>query len=284
MPPRDNPTARQVRLGTELRKLREAAGRTAREAAGMLSVDQAKISHIEAGRIGVSEDRVRRLCTYYECAAPELVEALCGIARERRGALWFDEYRGILAPSFLDIAELEHHAVELRSVQALTMPGLAQTENYARTLYRSAIPPLPPDEIEARVEFRMRRARILHTDAPTPCTMLIHEAALRMRFGGRDVTREQLDHLAELSTLPHIVVRVIPFSTTEFIEATQPTLLARGVIPQLDTVQIDATFGGRLLDAPADLGRYPALIDVAEKASLPPDESRHLIRYIAREL
>ncbi|NED85427.1 helix-turn-helix domain-containing protein, partial [Streptomyces sp. SID11233] len=248
------------------------------------SVDQAKISHIEAGRIGVSEDRVRRLCTYYECAAPELIDALCEIARERRGTLWFDEYRGVLAPSFLDIAELEHHAVELRSVQALTMPGLAQTENYARALHSSAFPPLPPDETEERVAFRMRRTRILQGEAPTPCTMLIHEAALRMRFGGREVAREQLFHLAELSRLPHITIRVIPFSTTEFIEATQPTLLARGTIPQLDTVQIDSTFGGRLLDAPAELARYTTLIDVAEKASLPPDESRHLIHYIAREL
>ena len=111
MPPRENPTARQVRLGVELRKLRERAGRTAREAAAMLGTDQGKISHIESGRIGVSEERIRRLAAFYECTDEALLSALCAMARERRGQFWWDEYRGKLAPRYLDIAELEHHAV-----------------------------------------------------------------------------------------------------------------------------------------------------------------------------
>src|SRR6478735_5854932 len=76
MPPRDNPTARQARLGCELRKLREQAGRTAREAAGLISTDQSKISHMEAGRIGISEARIRRLASFYACDDAVLIEAL----------------------------------------------------------------------------------------------------------------------------------------------------------------------------------------------------------------
>ncbi|MEK8144500.1 helix-turn-helix transcriptional regulator [Streptomyces sp. M10(2022)] len=103
--------------------MREHAGRTAREAAGLISTDQAKISHIEAGRIGVSEDRIRRLATFYACGDSALVDALCTIAREHRGQHWWDEYRGVLAPGFLDIAELEHHARYMRCLQSVTLPG-----------------------------------------------------------------------------------------------------------------------------------------------------------------
>ncbi len=284
MPPRDNPTARQARLGAELRKLREAAATTAREAAGLLSVDQAKISHIEAGRLGVSEERIRRLATFYSCDDEALIEALCAIAREHRGQYWFDEYRGILAPGFLDIAELEHHAVALRTMQSVTLPGLFQTENYARALFSGATPKLPAAEVEARVEHRMKRVTLFDRAEPPQFDAIIHEAALRMRFGGRKVAREQLEHLLNVSTRPAVTVRVIPFTNEDFIEVTQPVLYARGIVPQLDTVQIDSAFGGRFLDADADLRKYRTLFEIAEQAALDSEASRQIIHHIAREL
>ncbi|MFJ2514465.1 helix-turn-helix domain-containing protein [Streptomyces griseoviridis] len=284
MPPRDNPTARQARLGAELRKLRERAGRTAREAAGLLSIDQAKISHIEAGRVGVSEERIRRLATFYSCDDEPLIAALCGIAAEHRGQHWFDEYRGILTPGFLDVAELELHATALRSMQSVTFPGIFQTENYARALFEGVVPKLPPDEVDARVEYRRRRIRVFERDTPPRFEAIIHEAALRMRFGGWKVVREQLEHLVDVSHMPLVTVRVIPFTSEDFIEVTQPVLYAHGIVPQLDTVQIDAAFGGRFLDAEADLQKYRALFDIAERASLDPEESRQLIHHIAREI
>ncbi|MFH8748184.1 helix-turn-helix domain-containing protein [Streptomyces rimosus] len=284
MPARDNPTARQARLGAELRKMREAAGKTAREAAGLLSTDQAKISHIEAGRIGVSVERLTRLATFYSCDDAALIDALCAIATEHRGQFWWDEYRGRLAPGFLDIAELEHHATRMRSMQSVNIPGIFQTEEYARAIYRGHIPALPPEEVDTRVEHRMRRRGVLERDDPPHFTAIIHEAALRMRFGGRKVARGQLEYLVIASELPNVVVRVIPFTCEDFIEATQPVLYANGVVPQLDSVQIDSAFGGRFLDAEAELKRYRALLDTAEKASLDAAESRNLIHHIAREL
>ncbi|MFC0600655.1 helix-turn-helix domain-containing protein [Streptomyces palmae] len=284
MPPRDNPTVRQARLGVELRKLRERAGKPAREAAGLLSVDQAKISHMESGRIGISEERIRRLATFYSCDDPALIEALCAIAREHRGQHWFDNYRGILAPGFLNIAELEYHATAFRSLESVTVPGLFQTENYARILFSSVTPQLSEEEIEARVEHRMKRAQIFDREEPPEYKSIIHEAALRMRFGGRKVAREQLEYLMDVSQRSSVTLRVIPFTHEGFVEVTQPVLYAGGVVPQLDTVQIDSAFGGRFLDSEADLKRYRALLDVAERASLAPVESRQLIHHIAREL
>ncbi|MEU8758556.1 helix-turn-helix transcriptional regulator [Streptomyces sp. NPDC048659] len=284
MPPRDNPTARQQRLGTELRKLRDRAGKTAREAAGLLSTDQAKMSHIEAGRIGVSVERIRRLATFYQCDNDPLIDALCSIALEHRGQHWFDDFRGKLDPAWLNIAELEHHAVSMRSMQSITFPGPFQTENYARALFSGVTPKLPEDEVEARVEHRLKRFTIFERDSPPRYTAIIHEAALRMRFGGRKVVREQLEYLIEVSKLPTVYIRVIPFTSEDFIEVTQPVLYASGSVPELDTVQIDSAFGGRFLDAEAELKKYRTLLDIAEHASLDPEGSRQLIHHIAREL
>jgi transcriptional regulator with XRE-family HTH domain len=284
MPPRDHPTARQARLGAELRKLRERAGKPAREAGALLGVDQAKISNIESGRIGISEERIRRLANFYASDDDALIEALCAIAREHRGQFWWDEYRGILSPGFLDMAELEHHATCMRILHTVVVPGLLQTEDYARILFSGAVPKMPPEELDARVEFRMRRQSILERGDPPRFDAILHEAALRMRFGGRKVARRQLEHLMEASRWPTVSVRIVPFTNENFIETTQPIFYATGVVPQLDTVQMDSAVGGRLVDADAELHRYRSLIDVAQSVTLSAEESRQLIHHIAREL
>lgn len=284
MPPREYPTARQARLGAELRKMRERAGKTALEAAALIAADRARISHIEAGRMGISEERIRRLATFYSCDETTYVDALCAMSREHRGQFWWDEYRGILGPGFLDIAELEHHATHLRSVQTVTLPGLLQTAEYARTLFEGVTPKLPADEVKARIEHRMRRRVILERENPTPFEAIIHEAALRMRFGGRKVARAQLDYLLECAELPHVKLRVIPFTNETFIETTQPVLYAGGVVHQLDTVQIDSAFGGRFLDADADLKGYRDFLRIAESVSLDVEESRQLVHSTAQEM
>ncbi|MFD3794758.1 helix-turn-helix domain-containing protein [Streptomyces californicus] len=284
MPPRDNPTARQVRLGAELRKLRERAGKTAREAAGRISTDQARISNIEAGRSGIGEERVRRLASFYACDDVALIDALCAISREHRGQFWWDEYRGVLPPGFLDIAELEHHASYMRSLQPVTMPGLLQTPEYARAMFESALPRLPGDEVEARVEHRMRRADVLDREDPPEFAPIVHEAALRMRLGGRKVARAQLEYLLEAAERPKVSLRVIPFASELYVDMAHTALYAGGVVPQLDTVHIDAPIRSVYLDAAAELHRCRLLLDLGRTAALDPAESRSFIHHLARDM
>lgn len=284
MPPRDNPTGRQARLGGELRKLRERAGKTAREAAGLISTDQAKISHIEAGRTGIGEERIRRLASFYACDDDALIEALCAISREHRGQFWWDEYRGVLAPGFLNIAEMEHHSRYMHCLQSVTLPGLLQTQAYAQALFDGALPKLPEDDVAARLEHRMRRQSVLDREQPPEFEVIVHEAALRMRVGGRKVAREQLQHLVEATDRPNVNVQVIPFAIDRFIDITQTVLYAGGVVPQLDTVHIDTPIRGLYLDAAADVHRYRLQLDVARQAALEPAESRSFIHHIARDM
>ncbi|GAA3869593.1 helix-turn-helix domain-containing protein [Streptomyces sedi] len=284
MPPRENPTARQARLGAELRKLRVAAGHTARETAAMLGTDQGKISHIESGRIGVSEERIRKLADFYGCVDEALLEALCAIAREHRGQFWWDEYRGTLASQYLAVAELEHHATAMRTLQTVTVPGLLQTEDYARALFKGGLPEPTEEQIDVRVAHRMRRKAVLDRDDPPEFCAYLHEAALHMRFGGRKVARRQLETLMEAADSPRVTVRVIPFTNEDFYEVTQPMLYIHGVVPQLDTVLVDGPTGGGLLGADEELAHYRVFFGRATARSLEPEESRQLIHHIARML
>ncbi|AWT43728.1 MULTISPECIES: helix-turn-helix domain-containing protein [Streptomyces] len=280
---RREPTARQLRLATELRRLRDAAGLSAREAANLLGVSNVQISQIEAGLSGVSEQRLRRLASNYACSDGRLIDALVVMATDRtRG--WWEEYRGSLPTPFLDIAELEHHATYRRDVEFLFIPGLLQTEEYARAAFASRIPQLPADELELRVQHRMQRKVILAGARPVPYEAVIHEAALRIRVGDRAASAAQLARVLEVSDAEHITVRVVPFDLDGFGGAWSAMMLAGGAVPRLDTAVRDAPHGTAFIDSEAQLDVFRKLFRKVEAASLDPAQSRDFIHKLAKEL
>ncbi|MBC2869141.1 helix-turn-helix domain-containing protein [Streptomyces mexicanus] len=275
---RSEPTARQVRLGTELRRLREAAGLTAREAAALLGTSRVQISHIESGLTGVSEERLRRLASHYACTDDEFVDALVAMATDRtRG--WWEEYRGLLPTSFLDLSELDHHSSFLREVSILFVPGLLQTEDYARAVFSSRVPELTADELEMRVRYRMARQAI-----DIPYEVIIHEAALRIRVSDRATSRTQLNRLLELSEADHITLRVVPFDLDGFSRASSTMTYAGGPVPKLDTVVRDAPHGSVFIDSEAQLNAYRTRFRKVKALALAPDRSRDLIHRLTKEL
>jgi transcriptional regulator with XRE-family HTH domain len=283
MPTRRTPTERQKRLGAELRKLRTAAGLSTDYAAGLLGIDRTRVSNMESGVRAIGAERVRTLASNYSCAESAYVEALVTMAdRGARG--WWEQYRGSLPPGLLDIAELEWHAEGLFTVQTVHLPGLLHTEDYARAVFSAGLPPMSRLEIELRVRHRMERRRVIEGESPRPYTGYIHEAALRMRFGGREATRVQLDHLCAMSERPHITVRVIPVDCGAFPGAGHALLYAGGVVPQLDTVQLDSAHGPEFTHADAQLAKYRAHLDWMDKAALTAEQSRDFIHAIARQL
>ncbi|MFI0967439.1 helix-turn-helix domain-containing protein [Streptomyces sp. NPDC021080] len=280
---RRDATARQLRLAAELRRLRQAAGLASREAATLLGVSPAQISQIEAGLAGVSEKRLRRLAAQYVCTDEAFVEALVAMAADRtRG--WWEPYRGSLPTPFLDLAELEHHATLLRDVQFLHIPGLLQTERYARAVFSYRVPELPSDEVELRVQHRMRRQALLEGPAPKRYAGVVHEAALRIMVGDRATSRAQLAHVLGLSEADHVTVRVIPFDLEGFGGATSAMTYAEGPVPKLDTVVRDAPQGAAFIDSEAQLNAYRTLFHKVEAVSLDADRSRDFIHRLTKEL
>ena len=283
MPPRAAPTARQRRLGAELRKMREHCGLTVADAGKEFGADRTRISNIEAGRIGISAERLRTLANIYACPDRECVDALARMTEER-GKGWWEEYRETLSTGALDLAELEYHAVRLTVLQVVYIPGLLQTEEYARSLFGQTVPELSPMDVQRRVSFRMQRKRVIERNPATPCTFVIHEAALRMLFPGVDGQRRQLERLAEMSDHDAISVRIIPFAAGAFPGANSSLTYAAGPVPKLDTVSLDTAHGSVPLDAESHLENYRSILLRTIKTSLTPKESRDFIHKIAKQL
>lgn len=281
---RNPPTGRQRRLAVELRRMREQAGVSVQEAARLLGADRTLVSNIEAGRTGVSGARVHQLACLYGCPDDELASAVAAMADSRKARHWWDEYRGKLPDGFLDVCEIEFYATRIRTAQTVHMPGLLQTEEHARALFDLVVPALPRLEIELRVAHRLGRRRVLESDGAVPYVGVLHEAALRMQFGGRDVTRRQLQNLAEGSERENVTLLVIPFSAGSFHGAGQSVLYAEAAVSQLDTVHLDTAHGAHLADAPTPLANYRSLLDLMENSALQPKESRDLILSVMREL
>ncbi|MFJ4460448.1 helix-turn-helix domain-containing protein [Streptomyces sp. NPDC088928] len=283
MAARTSPTERQKRLGAEVRRLRTSADVSAEFAAGLLGVDRGKISNIEAGTRPISPDRLRTLACNCDCTDVKYVDALVEMAQSR-GRNWWERYRGILPQGLLDIAELEQHAVRMRAAYSVHIPGLLQTSDHALALFRVVIPQLPEREVALRLAHRVERQEILDGDAPPPYTAIVHEAALRMQFGGRAVARAQLDHLLTKSEQTNVTLLVIPFDAGAFPGAGQTVLFAEGPVPRLDTVQIDNSHGPVFVHSDVQLAKYRAHLDWMEKIALSPGKSRDFIHNIASQL
>ncbi|MFI0909926.1 helix-turn-helix domain-containing protein [Streptomyces abikoensis] len=283
MPQRKSPTERQKRLGTELHRMREAAGVTAEAVASAIGVDRGKVSNIEKGVRTISTDRLRSWAALCGCSDETYIGALAEMARpSSRG--WWERYRSALPGGFLDISEMEAHAVGLRTAHTVHIPGLLQTVDHARTIFKAAIPPLPQREFELRLVHRLERQQILTRDDGPSLYSVIHEAALRMQFGGRSIARAQLEHLLRMSELSHVTVRVMPVESGIFPGAGQSLVYAEGPVPRLDTVQTDSTHGPEFLHEESQLAKYRAHLEWMERLSLTPEDSRTFIRNLAGQL
>ncbi|MBU7596956.1 helix-turn-helix domain-containing protein [Streptomyces sp. P38-E01] len=283
MAPRSRPTARQQRLGAELRSLRETAGVSSATAAKALGVDATRISNIEAGRVGVNDERFRALAELYDCADHAFLEALVELGRTRRGR-WWDVHRGTVSRGQIDLVEIETDATELRTAQTTHIPGVFQTAEYARAIFRQAVPELPSHEVEERVSFRLKRQEILFRPRPVPFLAVVHEAALRMQFGGAAAAKRQLNHLLEAGDRASVTLLIIPFAAGEFPGAGQTITYAAGPVPQLDTVILDASHGPEILYSETELAKYRALLGRTVEIALGAEESREFLVGIIEDL
>ncbi|MFC9851127.1 helix-turn-helix domain-containing protein [Streptomyces prasinus] len=283
MPPRTTPTERQRRLGNELRKMRVAAGITADQAAGLLGLDRAKISNIETGIRTISPERLHTLAYNCDCSDEAYIEALAAMARPN-GRGWWERYRGSLSAGLLDIAESEARATRMRTVHIAHIPGLLQTSDYALELFRTVLPLLPEHETALRLAYRIERQQVLDRDNPPEYVAVVHEAAVRMQFGGRECARAQLEHLITMSERPAVRLLIVPFTAGTFPGSGQIFTYLEGPVPQLDTVQVDSTHGPEFLSGEAQLAKYRTHVDWMERIALSPQASRDFIRDIVDSL
>ncbi|WP_433227763.1 helix-turn-helix domain-containing protein [Actinomadura formosensis] len=219
------PSVRQRRLAAELRRLRERRGLTGDEVAERLTWSTAKVSRIENARTGAKISDVRRLLELYEIDGARH-EDLIALAHDAAQRGWWEEYRDLPSPLANFIA-LESEAGTIRQWEGNSVPGLLQTRRYARRVIEgyNDISTIPPQEIDRRVEVRIRRQEVLYRQQPPQLVLIVDEAVLKRRVGNDEMMREQLDRMLFASGLPQVTLRILPLDAPRRVMADSFTIL-----------------------------------------------------------
>lgn len=272
------PTIRRRRLASELRRLREAADLTIDEVGEKLECSASKVSRIETGHVGVTPRDARDMLELYGLIGDER-EALVQLAREARKPGWWHAYKEVFTGTFVG---LEADASSLRAFQALLVPGLLQTETYARAVIRAMRPDSDESEIERRVAARTARQELLSDPNPPEYWAVVDEAVLHRTVGGPEVMATQAHRLLELGQLPHVTIQVVPFTAGAHPGMEGPFLIL-GFPEQADpdVVYVDSTSGGFFLELTPDVRRYSLMFDHLRAAALKPDDSLALVAQAA---
>ncbi|MGW5659537.1 helix-turn-helix domain-containing protein [Streptomyces sp. NPDC003758] len=276
-----NPTVRRRRLGQELRRLRELKGMTAEEVAERLLVSQSKISRLENGRRSISPRDVRDLCGVYEVEDQRVVESLMEMARDSRQQGWWHAFGDIPYSVYIG---LETDAESLRVYEPQIITGLLQTRAYAEALIQGALPETSPADIEKRVQVRMRRQeRISAENNPLRLWVVLDEAALRRRVGDNLVMREQLEHLAEMSRLPHVTVQVLPFEVGAHPGLNgQYAILEFADAADSSVVYLEGVTSDLYLEKAQDVQKYAVMYEHLRAQALNVEQSRKFIEDAAK--
>lgn len=278
------PTVKRKRLGIELRRLREEAGLTCEQVGDRLGYSGPRISRIETGKISAKPGDVHELLEVYGVTG-EAATALEQLARDARRKGWWHTYGMNLPDWFQAYVGFEAEATVFRDFQPLYIPGLLQTEDYARAVLNAAPVQDHPEDIDRQVALRMERQEILTKNDPPEFWFVISEAALRVRVGAPAVTRAQLLHLAELAGRPKIGIQVLPFTTPahvnpisgfrilDFPDQRDPTI-----------IYIEHLTGALFLERDDEVRRYTVIFDHLRAEALGKNPSVDLIRQIADEM
>ncbi|MFB9234712.1 helix-turn-helix domain-containing protein [Plantactinospora siamensis] len=280
MTERRSPTIRRRRLGAELRRRRETAGVTIESVAEELECSASKISRIETGHTSATPRDVRDMLRIYGVVGAESDE-LVQIAREARQKGWWHPYSTVLTGAYVG---MEAAASSIRAYEQQVVPGLLQTEEYAKAMIRAARPDIADEEVDQRVRVRLGRQSLLSQDDPIDLWVVLDEAVVSRPVGGDTVMRTQLARLVEAAELPNVTLQILPFEAgghagmdgtftiLDFPEAGDP-----------DVVYAENATGGLFLEKSEELQKYIFIFDHIRAAAIPPEESVALIAKLAEE-
>lgn len=272
------------RLAARLRELRAQAGLTLDDVAGHLGCTNSKVSKIERARQVCMPQDLRRMLELYEVTAGER-EALEELAERARKAEppWWRAYSDTLTERYAEFLGFEAEAQGELEYQTVIIPGLLQTEHYARAVTAVGFASLGRDQVDALVEVRTRRQQVLTQDEPLRYSCVITEAALRFQAGGQAAWREQLAHLTAAAQLPNVTIQVIPYTAGADGTQTGAFSIFELADGDPDVAFAESVTGSLLIDDPRHLRRLNRLYRSLASAALPPDESMRLISRIRDE-
>jgi hypothetical protein len=279
------PTVLRMILGSQLHRLREAAGVTPDQAAWELRASRSKISRMEHGRVRFKDRDVADLLTLYGITDERLRARMLASAQDANAPGWWSKYGDLLPDWFEEYLGLEGAASVIRAFELQFVHGLFQTEAYARAVTLLGHKTAPAEEIDRRVSLRIKRQDILASPEPPQVWSVMDESVLRRPVGGRAVMRAQLDRLAEMARLPQVTIQVIPFGGGGHAAAGGSFTLLRFAEPELpDVVYIEQLTSALYLDDRLDIDHYLEVMNDLSTEALTPDRTTQFIAEITREI
>ncbi|MFD9789324.1 helix-turn-helix domain-containing protein [Streptomyces sp. NPDC059070] len=282
VPFRGSAAVQRLRLRTELRTARGAAGLTQKEVAREMEWSPSKLLRIEAGEVGISVNDLRQLLILYGISGAEEINSLLDLARQSR-KMPFTEYRDLFDKEFLEFLAMESSAHVTRTFQPLNLPGLLQTEEYAEAVIRIYSPQSLASETERMVEARMLRQEVLEREE-AQFFFILDESVIRRQVGGPGVMQAQLHRLAELADHPNINVMVLPFHVGAHRAAAHSFTLFEFTEAMPSFVYVEDLTNAAISTAPEDAARYLDVFWELEERTIKGDVIPQVLRRVAAGL
>jgi hypothetical protein len=275
----------RIVLGTQLRRFREEAG-VSREAAGnAIRASHAKISRLELGRVGFKQRDVVDLLDLYGVTDEHEREAVLALMQQANTRGWWQQHSDLLPHWFEMYLRLEQVASVVRTYQVQFVPGLLQSEEYARAVIEHGHRSRSAHEIERRVALRLERQKMLTQPGAPHLWAVIDEAALTRPFGPSRVMRTQLDHLLEVSAAPNVHVQVLPFHAGAHAAAGGSFTILRFAEPDLpDIVYLEQLTSAVYLDKRVDVEDYAMIMERITVQAETPERSTAILRRLRDEI
>lgn len=275
------PTVRLRRLSAELKRLRSAAAMTREQVEEQTGITVGTLYRVEMAKARPQKRTLLTLLDLYGMSDPEERTALTELARNAGQLGWLQRYEPDLPEDYQQYITFESEASRLYNYESLYVPGLLQTEAYARAVIRGVLPEKSNEEIEQRVEVRLRRQAALAKETPVGLWAVVDEAAVRRVVGGTQVQREQLRHLAEAAESPTITIQVVTYAAGAHPGMSGPFLVMEFPDPDPALIYTENASGGLFLEAEPEVQRYRATFQRLTAQALSPDDSVNAIRKAA---
>jgi hypothetical protein len=272
-------------LGAQLRRLRESANVTRDNAGYHIRASGSKISRMELGRVSFKERDVIDLLEFYGVDDTAEREKLLQLTREANAVPWYQKFQDVVPDWFHVFVGLEEAAQLIRVYEVQFVPGLLQTEEYARAIITQGAPGMEPDEVERRVALRMGRQKLLTRENPPRYWVVMDEAALRRPMGGRDVHVAQIERLIDLVGEPNITLQVMPFRYGGHAADGGAFTIMRFPETDLpDVVYMEYLTGAHYIDKPEEVERYAVVMERLSVAGTSPDRTREILTGMLKDI
>jgi transcriptional regulator with XRE-family HTH domain len=275
-----SPTVRRRRLAAELREIRESKGRSGETVAAALKWSPSKISRYERAKTGLRPREVERLLDYYQITGPRR-EMLLALAEDAAQKGWWEDFSDVLYEDYQQFIGLEHEAASIAIWHVDVVPGLLQSEEYARNIISSysRVEPTAPGMIGRLVRVRMRRQQVL--DRPELQTsVVLDESILKRRIGNETVMHEQLLRLVEAADRPNLTLQILPLDAQHTVVGESFEIFGFGTDTDAmlqDVVATEAMRSGFILEGERETYLHRIAFQTLTDAALDPVASRALI-------